>query len=241
MTTVDFEPTHTQTQSPSGAVPRQSDVGWWRRWRVPVGLIVLSLVPGLAGSVRLGQLAAGVTVTDKNRRFFDSPLPVVVHVIGIMVFAFAGALQFAPTLRRRGRQWHRRAGYAIVPAGFAVALSGLWMTRFYDLPLSDNDVLGAVRYVVGTWMLVTLFAGVVTLRARQFRAHGAWMARAYGVGLGAGTQVLTNVAWLMVAGDPSPMVRAGLMTAGWVINIVVVEWSLRRRISRARTPPLARA
>jgi uncharacterized membrane protein len=156
-------------------------------------------------------------------------LPVVVHVLAVILFAFGGALQFAPTLRRRGHGWHRRAGYAIVPAGFATALSGLWMTRFYDLPASDNAVLGVVRYVVGAWMLIALVAAMMTLRKRRFRAHGAWMARAYGVGLGAGTQVLTNVPWFIIAGTPTPMVRAGLMSAGWAINIAVVERSIRRR------------
>jgi uncharacterized membrane protein len=201
----------------------------WRAWRVPIGLVTLSLVPALAGSVRLAELASGATVTNDNRRFFDSPAPVVIHIVSVVIFSLAGAFQFAPSLRRSGKRWHRRSGYVIAPAGVAAALSGLWMTRFYDLPASDNAALGVVRYVVGVAMLGALVLGWIALQARRFRRHGAWMARAYALGLGAGTQVLTTVAWLIVSGKPTPSERAWLMTAGWAINVAAVEFVLRRR------------
>jgi uncharacterized membrane protein len=172
---------------------RNDKPGRVRKWRLPIGLIILSLVPAIAGSVRLGQLASGVAVNDDNRRFFDSPAPVVLHIIGAIVFSIAGALQFAPTLRRRGAKWHRAAGRVLVPAGVVVALSGLWMTRFYELPLSDKDLLNGFRYLVGVAMLGCIAVSVRELQARRYRSHGAWMTRAYGLGLGAGTQDLVGI------------------------------------------------
>ena len=54
------------------------------------------------------------------------------------------------------------------------------------------------------------------------------MARGYAIGLGAGTQVLTHLPWMLLVGQPSGLPRVLMMLAGWVINIAVVEWALRR-------------
>jgi hypothetical protein len=196
-------------------------------WLVPTGLIALSLVPVAAGSARLAQLASGPPATAANERFVSTPLPVVLHIVGATIFCLLGALQFSTSLRRR--PWHRRAGRIAAPAGIVAALSGLWMAVWYDLPASDNQVLEATRLVVGTAMVASLVLALVAVRRRDFEAHRNWMMRGYALGLGAGTQVLTNLPWVLLFGTPSPMVRAGLMGAGWAINLAVAEWFIRRR------------
>jgi hypothetical protein len=55
------------------------------------------------------------------------------------------------------------------------------------------------------------------------------MIRGYAIGMGAGTQVLTNVLWLVPFGTPGEFPRALLMGAGWVINLALAEWIIRRR------------
>ncbi|GAA1768728.1 hypothetical protein GCM10009712_15970 [Pseudarthrobacter sulfonivorans] len=54
------------------------------RWLVPAALIFLSLVPIIAGAGRLTELAAGQTTPD-NARFFDSPIPVLIHIPAVTV------------------------------------------------------------------------------------------------------------------------------------------------------------
>jgi uncharacterized membrane protein len=196
-------------------------------WLVPGGLIALSLVPVAAGSARLAQLASGAPATAANERFVSTPLPVVLHIVGATIFCLLGALQFSTSLRRRS--WHRRAGRVVVPAGIVAALSGLWMAVWYDLPATDNQVLEATRLVVGTAMVASLTMAVVAVRRRDFEAHRNWMMRGYALGLGAGTQVLTTLPWVLAFGTPSPMERAGLMGAGWAINLAVAEWFIRCR------------
>ncbi len=206
--------------------------------RLAGGLIALSIVPMLAGIVRLVQLASGATVTNENRRFFDSPSPVVLHIVGAIVFSVAGAFQFVPALRRRGHRWHRRAGSVLAPAGIVVALSGLWMTYSYDLPASDNSLLSVFRYAAGLGMLGSLVAALLSLRAKRYRTHGAWMARAYALGLGAGTQVITHGLWMIGLGKPTPQERAWLMFAGWFINIAVVEYRFVTKQKTGRVTPV---
>lgn len=206
-------------------------------WLIPVGLMLLSLVPAVAGSARLGQLAGGAEITAANERFFRMPLPVVLHILTAIPYSLVGAWQFAPGFRRRSRGWHRAAGRVLVPLGVAVALSGLWMTLSYPWPAGDGVLVYVERLVFGSAMLASLVLGLAAIRRRDFAAHGAWMIRAYAIGLGAGTQVLTHLPWFILAeGRPGELSRGVMMGAGWIINVVVAEWAIRRGRSGAARP-----
>jgi uncharacterized membrane protein len=202
----------------------------WRRldWAVPVGLIMLSVVPVLAGTARLVELARGAVITAANARFFAMPLPVVLHILSVIPFSMLGALQFAPAFRQRHPGWHRASGRVLVICGFTVALTGLWMTQFYPWPAGDGETLYLLRLFFGTAMLVSMLMAIDAIRRRQFPAHGQWMIRAYAIGMGAGTQVLTSLPWFLLVGTPDESTRAVLMGAGWVINVAVAEWIIRR-------------
>lgn len=204
-------------------------------WLIPIGLIVLSAVPVVAGAVRIAQLSGGAEITPENARFFASPIPVVVHIISVTLFSILGAFQFAPGLRRRRPAWHRAIGkWVLIPSGLAAALSGLWMAHFYPWPEFDGVLLYGLRLVFGSAMLLSIALGTVAIRQRDYARHGAWMIRAYAIGLGAGTQVLTHLPWALFPTIRGELVRALLMGAGWVINLVMAEWIIRKRPSRRR-------
>jgi uncharacterized membrane protein len=206
-------------------------------WRVPALLILLSMVPAAAGTVRLGELASGAEITEANARFFAMPLPIVLHLLTVIPFSVLGALQFAPSLHRRG--WHRRVGRVLVVCGFVAALTGLWMAHFYPWPKGDGAAVYVERLVFGFAMLVSMALAVDGIRRRDFGSHpgshGAWMTRAYAIGMGAGTQVLTHLPWfILVDAAPGELPRAVMMGAGWVVNVVVAEWAIRRRRAHRR-------
>ncbi|MET7704802.1 DUF2306 domain-containing protein [Micromonospora sp. NPDC005413] len=198
-----------------------------REWRLPAALILLGLIPMIAGAGRLAELGTGPEVTPANARFVAEPLPVVLHIVGAVVYTTLGAFQFVPSLRRR--RWHRLAGRVLVPCGLTVALSGLWMTFAYDLPAHDNDVLAGMRLVFGSAMAGSILLGLAAALRRHFPRHRAWMVRGYAIGLGAGTQAFTHAPYFAATGEqPEGNVRAGLVLAGWLINLAVAEWYLRR-------------
>jgi uncharacterized membrane protein len=200
-------------------------------WLTPAALIALSAVPAIMGTLRLGELAGGATITTENARFHAAPLPVVLHILAAIPFSILGALQFAPALRRRA--WHRAAGRLLAPCGLLAALTGLWMTLFYPWPAGDGRILYLVRLLFGSAMLVSIVLALAAVRRRDFGAHGAWMTRGYAIGLGAGTQVLTHLPWFVLAeGKPGELPRAVMMGAAWVINVVVAEWAIRRGARR---------
>lgn len=199
------------------------------RWIVPVALIFLSLIPLIAGGVRLGELAGGADITPKNERFFASPVPVVAHVLSVTVYSLLGAFQFVPSLRRGRRSWHRAAGRILTPAGLLAALTGLWMAAFYALPPSDGLILLILRLFFGTAMLASIALGILALKRQDFVRHGAWMTRAYAIGVAAGTQALILIIPELVTGPPEVTTRAVLMGAAWVINLAVAEYVIHRR------------
>jgi len=200
-------------------------------------LIVLSLVPAIAGTMRLAELASGADVTAANARFFAQPLPVVLHILAVIPYSMLGAFQVAAGFRRRHRAWHRTAGKVLAPLGLIAALSGLWMARFYPCPEGDGQALYLLRLGFGSAMAVSIVLGVNAIRRRDFVTHGAWMLRAYAIGMGAATQVLTHLPWFVFVGKPDESIRAVLMGVGWVINLAVAEWLIRKRSHRSSTVP----
>lgn len=196
------------------------------QWPVPAGLILLSLIPVIAGAARLTELTGGAVVTPQNARFFAAPVPVVVHIISVTVYSLLGAFQFVPALRGR-RAWHRSAGTILIPAGLLTALSGLWMSAFYPLPDGDTDV--PLRILFGSAMLVSIVMGVLAIRRRDFVRHSVWMTRAYAIAVAAGTQALVIGPWILLIGPPSELTKALLMGLAWVINLAVAELIIYRR------------
>ena len=203
-------------------------------WLAAAGLILLSLVPIAAGGFRLTSLTSGGPVTEENARFFDSPVPVAVHIVASSVFLVLGALQFVPSQRRR--RWHRVAGRVLVPAGLLSAGSALWMTLFYALPAVNGVAMFVMRLGFGTAMAAFIVVGFTAIRRGDVTTHSAWMTRAYAIGLGAGTQVLTFLPWTLVFGAPGQAMHAVLMGAGWMINLAVAEVVIRRRALGRRSP-----
>ncbi len=197
-----------------------------RDWWIPASLIALTFVPAAAGAARLVDLSSGRT--EENARFFDLPVPIIVHIFGATTFCILGAFQFMPSLRRTRPRWHRLAGRVLVPAGLAAALSGMWMAAFADLPVYDNTALMWMRLVFGSLMVAGLVLGLRAILRRDVRTHQRWMARAYAVAQGAGTQALILGPMVLVVGQPGGAVKATGMGAAWVINLAVAEWLVRR-------------
>ncbi|HZC13699.1 MAG TPA: DUF2306 domain-containing protein, partial [Thermoleophilaceae bacterium] len=139
-------------------------------WLVPALLILLSLVPAVAGTARLAQLAGGAE-TAENARFFAQPIPVVVHILVVIPYTIVGAFQFSPGFRRRNRPWHRAAGRVLGVFGLIAALTGLWMAHFYPWPEGDGLGVYVERLVFGTAMAVSIVLGIAAVRRRDFKAH----------------------------------------------------------------------
>jgi hypothetical protein len=213
-----------QNTSQIKAPARKTQISWW----VPVGMILLSIIPLIFGAVRLNELASGAEITPHNARFFASPSPVVIHIIASAVYALLGALQFVGRLWQRGSKWHRWVGRFLVPVGLLVGLSAIWMTLFYPRQEGASNLLYAFRLLFGTGMVLSIISGYLAILRKDVHQHLAWMTRAYAIGLGAGTQVFTGMVGALIFGTPNEFQNALLNGAAWVINLAIAEWSIRK-------------
>jgi uncharacterized membrane protein len=195
---------------------------------IPAGLITLALIPVLAGMSRLVLLAGGGPLTPANARFFGAPVPVVLHIVTVTIYSLLGAFQFAPGFRRSWPRWHRAAGRILVVAGLGAALSGLWMAMFYAIVPADSALLHAFRLFFGSAMALSIVLGYRAIRQRDVARHQAWMRRAYAIGMGAGTQALTQLPLLLLFGVPDEFTLALMMGSAWVLNLAVAEWLIHR-------------
>ena len=103
------------------------------------------------------------------------------------------------------------------------------MTQFYPRPEGSGDLLYVFRLLFGSAMVFSIVLGMAAIRRRDIPRHRAWMIRGYAIALGAGTQVLTLLIGGVILGTLTEFSAALLIAVGWVVNLVVAEWTIRRR------------
>jgi hypothetical protein len=201
-------------------------------WKLLTALLLLSLVPVAAGTVRLMESFGGGSISPDNERFMTAPGPVVVHIVCATVFCLLGACQFDSALRLRYRLFHRIVGNVVAPCGILSALTGVWMTVRYAIPAPlQGSLLYGMRLAAGLGMAMAISLALVAVVRGRIAQHRAWMIRAYALGQGAGTQVFILLPMSLIAGAPIFMPRDVLMASAWVLNLAVAEWLIRRRPS----------
>ena len=204
--------------------------GW-----VPFALVALVVIPAIAGSLRLVELAGGPLLLPANARMTASPLPVFVHVLSAVPYAVLGAFQFSSRLRRRHPRWHRSTGKVVVALGLLVALSGLWMTLFYARQPGTGELSFLFRLVFGSALAACIVLGVSAIRRGDVPTHQAWMTRGYAIALAAGTQTFTLAIGPALFG-PGVLTKDLSLGAAWLLNLAVAEAVIRR--SAARRAPV---
>jgi uncharacterized membrane protein len=205
-------------------------------WLLPAALVFFGVLPALARGLA-GLAAAANPETAPPEARFDLSAPLLVHLVSGTAYAVIGAFQFSATIRRNHRIWHRRAGRVIIALGLTGALSAVWLTLFYDGKDDSGVLINSFRLLFASAMAASLVLAWLAIRRREVSRHRAWMIRGYAIGLGAGTQIFTLGFGEPVFGTGS-LARALLTGAGWVINLAVAEWVVRRR-PRPRARPAA--
>ncbi len=202
-------------------------------WIAPGLLLALTVIPTLAGAVRLFWLATGEVRSD-SARFAAGSIPLVLHILSACTFCALGAFQVSPGMRGRWPVWHQAAGRVLIPTGLLAAGSALWITLFFPPGVNDGALLYGMRLVFGSAMAASLLLSIDAIRRRDFARHGTWIMRGYAIGMGAGTQAALLLPWTLMVGPTGELSRAVLMGTGWVLNLAVAEWFICR--ARGRGP-----
>ncbi len=208
-----------------------------REWTILFSIVVYSLIPVIGGLIRLLELAGGPALAPVNPRALADRLPVIIHILGSIIFCVGGAIQFLPSMRFHHPFAHRAIGRVLVIAGIASAGSGLWMTFTYAFPEAlQGSLLFSVRIFLGILMIGLIVWAVAAIRAGNVYSHGASMLRAYAIGQGASTQALFGIGWIIILGtEPTGLLRDGFMVVCWLLNMLAAEILIQRLIQKPRS------
>lgn len=193
------------------------------------GLSALLVIPVSGSLYRITQMVSGGPVTPDNARFFELPWVLVLHAGGLSLFAILAVVQLATPLRQRAPRLHRIMGRFAALAVVGGALAGLWMV--YAVP-GQFDVqwpMDLARIVAAGLIVGFIANGICAAIRGRTEVHRRAMLRATAVVFSAATQPLYFIPILLVFGEPeSGFANALLFSGGWGINLLVVEWIIRR-------------
>ncbi len=196
-----------------------------KEWFIIAGLSILSFVPSLGGTLRVIDVTTDSSFSPENARLLENPFPIVVHIISSVLFCILGIFQFIPSIRHKNPKRHRILGRAFVYNGLVAAVTGLWMTHFYNFsPELQGKLIYTVRLTVGIATIVLILYAVKAAKTKNFKNHQANMIRAYALGQGAGMQVLTGIIWSLLFDEAKGFTRDVVMTSSWIINIIIAEF-----------------
>ena len=188
------------------------------------------------GMVRLLRLGGTIAPIADDARFLQAPLPVLIHIFAAFVYSVIGAFQFDDRLRARHPAWHRRVGWVTAVAGGLAALSGIWMTLRYAIPLAmQGPLLAVARLFVGVAMASSLGLcdrgdhasgcapppslhdpGLCSRCRRRHAGTAPWDPRD------------------LCRREVTGLLRDGLMIAAWGLNLAIAEAILARRSGSSR-------
>jgi len=164
--------------------------------------------------------------------FGRTPRSALGHLTGGMVAIVAGALQVSSRIRARHLSFHRWLG-----RGYVIAVGVGGVGAFL---LSLQSAGGGVTHfgfglLAICWVASTL-VGYRSIRAHDQNRHRAWMLRSYSLTLAAVTLRVYLPASL-ASGIPFDQAYPIIAWMCWVPNLIVVEWWILAR--RTRAPAIA--
>lgn len=199
-------------------------------WVFLAFILFYSFVPAFGGLLRIVDLMAGPTIIPENSRALASPFPVVLHILGSLVFCLGGAFQFLPSIRRMNISLHRWLGKIVSAAGLLSGVTGLWMTLTFEFPPELQGILLYwVRIVVSLAMFLFIFRAVASVLSGNIFVHRSSMIRAYAIGQGASSQAILGISWMILFGtELTGLSRDIVMVSAWCINQLFAEVFIAR-------------
>jgi hypothetical protein len=157
-----------------------------------------------------------------------------IHVYASMWVLFAGFTQFSKTLLRERPGLHRIMGYIYVTDVLLITGPAGLLMGFY----ANGGLSSRIAFVLlaALWMFFTAMA-LIKAKQKDFRAHRRYMIRSYALTLSA----LTLRAWKYsiansIAIPPMDLYRI-VAWLGWLGNLVVAEWIIRKMKKKKENKP----
>jgi uncharacterized membrane protein len=184
-------------------------------------------VLGALGRADAAPRERAMEVARADAQFGAHPIATRGHVLPGAFFLALAPLQFWRPLRVRYPALHRWSGRALVAAGAAATVPGLYFGLVIPLAGAGESVIIALA---GGIYITSLACGVAAIRGGRVDRHREWMIRAFAVALGIST-VRVVAAILDIVVSPSGVALASLFLAslwiGWGLTLASAEAWIR--------------
>ena len=201
------------------------------QWRSPSLLLALGLLNIASGAFQLFTINAGPVPVDPadmmaSPQYFETPLPIVLHIVCGIIFNLLAPWQFAPVIRQRWPKWHRLSGRFLVVCGLIAAFTALWMNQFFPVFGGTYKYIGVL--VMSAGLIVSLIFAVLAIRERDISRHRIWMMCAIAFALAPATQRLIGLPIFLILQEINVPFVVFLIWSSLVVNLGFV-WILVRR------------
>jgi len=203
-------------------------------------LLLLGSLNIASGVFQLHQISLAMATPGgppgmTSPQYIATPLPILLHIVFGALFNLAVPLQFVTAVRRGKPALHRWLGGVLIASGAMAALTGLWMNQVF--PAFGTGLKYAAVLIFSCAMLIALAMAVRSVRRRDFRAHGVWIACAVAIGLAPATQRLVLLPVFLVLGDLPILLIEAVVWASFIVNLTVAGLVRRRRRTIALDAP----
>jgi uncharacterized membrane protein len=156
-----------------------------------------------------------------------------VHVYAAIFCLFAGFTQFSAQLLRKYKKIHRLIGYLYVVTviGFA-APSGIYIGYY-----ANGGLFSQISFMLLglLWIFFTTKA-LIAIKHKRIALHNQMMRRSFALAFSAITLRLWKVI-LVYLFQPAPMdVYQIVAWLGWIPNLLLIEYWIRKKYSREKIP-----
>jgi uncharacterized membrane protein len=203
---------------------------WWFLVIVTFGIMVPFIVPYLT----LDPANSRISITSATVQY----PALVAHIILAFIALITGFLQFVDRIRLNRSKIHRYIGRVYVSSVFISGLLALVLVFFIE------DFAKAVSFLVlAIFWMFTSWKGYRTAVKKDFKEHRIWMIRSFSFTLVAVSGRLIVPVLLLtyyvlndfsLPGGREKMVEEVLNVNIWVgivLNFMIVEWIILRKIS----------
>jgi uncharacterized membrane protein len=193
-------------------------------------VVVLFLVtaPVLTGTVdRMRNVLLGVPFEDWiNARYYDNPFITALHLVPGFIMLTIAPVQFVSRIRSKYPFIHKALGWVFCLTGVICSLGLLWMVVVF--PALGGLMTQVVSFILVAALMIFLFLAIRAARRRSFQQHRAFMMRSYAIALSVSTaRIFIEVSDFFFQ-MPFELTFVPASAAGVIVNLVAVEWIVRR-------------
>ena len=207
-------------------------------WPVVISLFLLLAIPSVPAifivtSVVIGLGTGQLPLAFVNDFYLTQPLPVIVHGLSGIVFFVTAPMQFSSAIRIRYRKLHKISGYFVFLAGYAMALSGVWMHQVLSPEELGPRYIGLILMALAMCCSFTLALKFII--QGNVMAHQVWVIRAIAITLGAVTYLFVELVVSLTLGQIDGfkamlaqwLFQYGRITA-IILNLIIAQWIIKQ-------------